>query len=63
MKALRRVGFQLEPELVEKVDQYAAVMHINRTAAVSIIISQYLQQQDIAKSLVTITREMEKQRG
>lgn len=42
--ALKRVVMNLDENLVKKVDAYAEKLHINRTAAVSVLLSQACEQ-------------------
>lgn len=60
--SLKRVGFQLEEELIKKIDDYAKGMHVNRTAGLSIIVSQFFLQQETLNTLKIISEQMEKQR-
>lgn len=55
--ALQRINMNLSDDLVKKIDSYAKDMGINRSAAISVLISTQLQQQDALgtiKSLVEI---------
>lgn len=42
--ALKRIMINLDEDLVAKVDAYADKLHINRTAAVSVLLSQACEQ-------------------
>lgn len=46
--ALQKVQVNLEEELVKRVDEYAASLHVNRTAAVSVLLSMALQSNRLA---------------
>lgn len=59
---LKRLGVQMDEELILKIDIYAKEMHISRTAALSVIVSQHLQQLETVRSFKVITDEMEKQK-
>ena len=52
-RELRRINLNLSVDLLEKIDSYAARVGVTRSSAVSILISQTLEQQqtmsDIAK--------------
>lgn len=52
-RELRRINLNLAVDLLEKIDSYAARVGVTRSSAVSILISQTLEQQqtmsDIAK--------------
>lgn len=55
--ALKRINMNLTEDLLEKIDAYADVMGINRSAAISVLVSTQLQQQEALgtmKSLVDI---------
>ncbi|EEM0293704.1 hypothetical protein DFQ93_23890 [Salmonella enterica subsp. enterica serovar Typhimurium] len=41
--ALQKVQVNLEESLVQQVDAYADTLHVNRTAAVSVLLSMALQ--------------------
>ena len=47
-RALQKVQVNLEEELVKRVDEYAASLHVNRTAAVSVLLSMALQSNRLA---------------
>lgn len=46
-----RVNFNLNNDLITKVDDFAAENGINRTAAFSVIISTYFRQDDAIKTI------------
>ena len=41
------VGFRMNENLVRKIDEYAEAMGINRSAAISCILSMYLEFQPV----------------
>lgn len=51
-----RLNLNLDDELVKKIDAYAANNYINRTSAISVLLSKSLQQEDIQKAHVSIGR-------
>lgn len=59
--ALKRVNMNLSEELLEKVDSYAELMGINRSAAISVLISTQLQQQDALVVLKSVSDIVEKE--
>lgn len=60
VKNLVRVTVNLTPELVERVEKYAEKLNINRTAAVSVLLSQALDTQAGMQTLSTLA-ELSKQ--
>ncbi len=54
VKNLVRVTVNLTPELVERVEKYAEKLNINRTAAVSVLLSQALDTQAGMQTLGTL---------
>lgn len=49
--ALERLQINIEGELLKQVDDYAALLHITRTAAVSVLLSRALQAEKLTDSL------------
>ena len=49
--ALQKVQMNLDEQLIKQVDQYAATLHVNRTAAVSVLLSRALQADKLAADL------------
>lgn len=49
--ALLKVQMNLDENLMKQVDAYAELFHINRTAAVSVLLSRALQADSLADSL------------
>lgn len=41
--SLQKVQVNLDASLVERVDDYAKTLHVNRTAAISVLLSRALQ--------------------
>ena len=53
-KKLIRVTVNLTPELVERIEDYAEKVNVNRTAAVSVLLSNALDQQKAMTSINTL---------
>lgn len=49
--ALKRYTFNVDEELMEQIDQYAASLHISRTAAISVLVTTAL---DAKKNMNTL---------
>ena len=49
--ALQKVQMNLDEQLIKQVDEYAATLHVNRTAAVSVLLSRALQADKLAADL------------
>lgn len=49
--ALQKVQMNLDEKLIKQVDEYAALLHVNRTAAVSVLLSRALQADKLAADL------------
>lgn len=48
---LKRINLNLDEELLRQLDDYASKMHISRTSTLSILLSQFFQNQ---KAIQTI---------
>lgn len=57
--ALKRVNMNLSEDLIEKIDLYAEKMGINRSAAISVLISTQLQQYETIGLLKTFADVVE----
>lgn len=53
--ALKRVNLNLEEGLLGQLDDYAASMHVNRSAALAVALSQYFSEKRALTTLETIT--------
>lgn len=53
--ALTRLHMNLDTELLARLDSYAEQLHINRSAAMAVILSTYFQQQDTMAMLGKLT--------
>ena len=60
-KEIARVNLNLTKELVEKVDQYADEMNINRTSAISVLLSQALNTQKAMNDLSELLKLVQEQ--
>ncbi len=49
-----RIGMNIPTELIEKLDEYADRMNINRTSAVCVLLSQSLDSQKAMNSLAEL---------
>lgn len=49
--ALQKVQMNLDETLIKLVDQYAASLHVTRTAAVSVLLSRALQADKLAADI------------
>lgn len=61
VKNLVRVTVNLTPELVDRVEAYAERMNVNRTAAVSVLLSDALDQKQAMGTLNAMMEEFKKQ--
>ncbi len=52
--ALERLQINIDGDLLRDVDAYAEGLHINRTAAVSVLLSRALQSDKLMDSFVTM---------
>lgn len=57
------VGFRMSENLVKKIDEYAENMGINRTAAISCILSMYFEGKDNIESLNNIATLINNNKG
>lgn len=49
--ALERLQINIERDLLRQVDEYAALLHITRTAAVAVLLSRALQAEKLTDTL------------
>lgn len=49
-----RINLNIDDELLAKIDEYAAEKYINRTAAICVLISDALQNNEVQKSVIKI---------
>lgn len=49
-----RINLNIDDELLTKIDEYAAEKYINRTAAICVLISDALQNNEVQKSVIKI---------
>lgn len=50
--ALERLQINVDSELLKQVDNYAEMLHITRTAAVSVLLSRALQSEKLTDAFV-----------
>lgn len=55
------IGLRLNSDLLEKVDRYALDMGVNRTAAISVILSMYFESKESIKVLNNISNIIRKE--
>lgn len=58
----KRMNVQLPEELMDKVDTFANTLHINRTAAVSVLLFQALQMNDGMETLKELNKKYDEQK-
>lgn len=61
--ALKKLAVNVDETLIEKIDIYANSLHINRTAAVSVLLSQALETKeglDVFKKLLEVAENQKK---
>lgn len=54
----QKVVLNMEKELVKKLDNYAEKLHVNRTSAVSVILSMYLDGINSVSEMAKIMDEL-----
>lgn len=59
--ALRKLIVNMDEDLIAKIDEYAAKLHINRTAAFSVIASQFIDQQNTMNAMQQLIEMTQKQ--
>ena len=47
-----KINFNIDDELLKKIDNFASEKYINRTAAMCVLISSALQSNDVQKAVV-----------
>lgn len=62
-KEVTRVNINLSTDLVNKVDNFASENGINRTSAVSVIISTYFRQEEAVKAIKEATEIMQQSKA
>lgn len=58
--AVKKIALNLDEELLKKVEAYANSIHVNRTAAISVILSMYLDALTATQNAATLTEEIRK---
>lgn len=59
--ALKRVNMNLSEDLIEKIDSYAEIMGITRSAAISVLVSTQLQQQEALGTMKSLVEFVDKE--
>lgn len=59
--ALKRVNMNLSEDLIEKIDAYAEIMGINRSSAISVLVSTQLQQQEALGTMKSLVEFVDKE--
>lgn len=62
--ALVKLQANIDEALIKQVDEYAASLHVNRTSAVSVLLSTALNQvksMDVLQELLTVYKEQQKE--
>lgn len=49
--ALKRINLNLDEELLQQLDDYANKMHISRSSALSVLLSQFFQNQKAMQTM------------
>ena len=63
MGQLRKMVMNMDVELIAKIDEWAASNHVNRTAAVSILVSTALKQDKMMYDLGRLMDMVEAEKG
>ena len=63
--ALRRVNMNIDEELLTQLDDYASKMHISRSSALSVLLSQMFQSQKAMQTMsdLVVAYNDEKSKG
>lgn len=60
--AVTRLNMNIDSDLIARLDSYAEQLHINRSAAMSVVLSTFFQQQDTMKMLGKLTDIYDKEK-
>lgn len=60
---MKKMVCNVDDDLLEKIDRYAHDLHISRTAAVNVLLSQALDSQRALTALEGLLRAVEEQKG
>lgn len=55
-----RINISISPDLLERIDAYAKSVHVNRTSAICVLLSQALSQNDGIDALKAVSVLMAK---
>ncbi len=61
--ALKRLNLNLDEDLISKIDVYAEELHINRSACISVILSQFLSNKETVTTMGKMIDIYEKEKG
>ena len=61
--SLQKVQVNLDASLVDRVDDYAKTIHVNRTAAISVLLSRALQAEKSMKDLGRLLDAYDAEKG
>lgn len=60
---LKKVQMNLEEELIMQIDEYAKALHISRTAAVSVLVSRALQDEQLKDQMPAFVQALQQLQG
>ncbi|MDT4377340.1 hypothetical protein RO787_28930 [Blautia coccoides] len=63
MMALKKISMNISEELLSKIDVYAKSMGINRSSAISVLVSTQLQQQDALGTMKSLVEIVDKEQN
>lgn len=56
--ALKRINLNMEEDLLETLDSYAESLHVNRSAALAVVLSQFFMEQKAISAIDRLTELM-----
>lgn len=57
---MKRVNMQFDEEMLTAIDDFATKMHISRSSAINVMISQFLVQRDSMAAMIDIASALNK---
>lgn len=60
---LKKVQMNLEEDLIMQIDEYAKALHISRTAAVSVLVSRALQDEQLKDQMPAFVQALQQLQG
>lgn len=60
---LKKVQMNLEEDLIAQIDEYAKALHISRTAAVSVLVSRALQDEQLKDQMPVFVQALQQLQG